>query len=126
MATNYQRGRQFEYRSRDKALKLGASYVMRAASSKGAADLIVLWPAARIEYVPNKGGQLFPIRVERFKGDVWLVQCKRDGKLPRAEREELIRLAEETGAIPVLARVPKAGRGVEFTHVKTKETLGNT
>jgi hypothetical protein len=103
VATNYQRGRQFEYRARDKALKLGASYVMRAASSKGAADLIVLWP----------------LDVLKSYVDAWLVQCKRDGKLPKAEREELLRLAGETGAIPVLARVPKSGRGVEFINLNS-------
>lgn len=111
MATNYQRGRQFEYRARDKALKLGASYVMRAASSKGAADLIVLWPS-RVMETP-KGVAYVPT--------VWLVQCKRDGKLPKLEREDLLALGVETQAIPVLARVPKAGRGVEFIDLRTGE-----
>lgn len=102
--TNYQRGRQFEYRTRDKLLKSGAVYVMRAASSKGAADLIALWP---------------------MKGfsDAWLVQCKRDGKLPKAERETLLDIAGQTGTIAVLARVPKSGRGVEFVDLYNKETL---
>lgn len=111
MATNYQRGRQFEYRARDKALKLGASYVMRAASSKGAADLIVLWPRPWRKDTPN------------YVSPVWLVQAKRDGKLPKAEREELLRLADETGALPVLARVPQSGRGVEFIDIITKEQI---
>lgn len=106
MATNYARGRAFEYRARDKALKQGAVYVMRAASSKGAADLIVLWPFT------NGGGV-----------DIWLVQSKRDGKLPRAERETLLDIAGATGAIPVLARVPKTGRGVEFINLDTQEVL---
>lgn len=99
--TNYQRGRQFEYRTRDKLLKLGAVYVMRAAQSKGAADLIAL----------------FPDRV------VHLVQCKRDGKLPKAERQELLRIASETGAVAVLARIPKSGRGVEFINLQTEEVM---
>ncbi len=112
--TNYQRGRQFEYRSRDKALKQGAIYVMRAASSKGAADLIVLWPV--IEYMDDMGW-------DAEKPRVWLIQCKRDGRLPKAEREELLRLAGETGASPVLARVPKSGRGVEFINLTTQEAI---
>ncbi len=114
--TNYQRGRQFEYRSRDKALKLGAVYVMRAASSKGAADLIVLWPRTK----------RFVFEVDatyRVLKPAWLVQCKRDGRLPKAEREELLRLGEETGARPVLARVPKSGRGVEFIDLTTQEAI---
>lgn len=121
MATNYQRGRQFEYRARDKALKRGAAYVMRAASSKGAADLIVLWPAWDDVYDGDRSGE--PLRIVKRARRPWLVQCKRDGKLPKAEREELLRLSEETGAIPVLARVPKAGRGVEFIDLRTKESL---
>lgn len=115
MAINYQRGRQFEYRARDKALKLGASYVMRAASSKGAADLIVLWPAPFPELTVATGN---PLGLT-VPGATWLVQCKRDGKLPKAEREELLRLAGETGATPVLARVPKSGRGVEFINLNS-------
>lgn len=39
MPTNYQRGRAFEYRARDALLKRGAAFVIRAAQSKGAADL---------------------------------------------------------------------------------------
>lgn len=116
MATNYQRGRQFEYRARDKALKLGAVYVMRAASSKGAADLIVLWTFSVLEAGYARKTYVVP-------SPAWLVQCKRDGKLPKAEREELLRLAGETRAIPVLARVPKSGRGVEFINLNTMEAL---
>ena len=104
--TNYQRGRQFEYRARDKALKMGASYVMRAASSKGAADLIVIWPAQWVH--PQRVG------VDTPHLHVWLVQCKRDGRLPKSEREELVALGFETGAIPMLAKTGKNGRGVEF------------
>lgn len=113
--TNYQRGRQFEYRTRDRLLKFGAVYVMRAASSKGAADLIALWP------VRTYLGNLY----EAAQGVTppWLVQCKRDGKLPRLERETLIDIAGQTGAVPVLARVPKSGRGVEFIDLNTKESL---
>lgn len=119
MATNYQRGRAFEYRARDKALKLGAEYVMRAASSKGAADLIVLWPKRMQEPITDE----WSVWVERTFGKTWVVQCKRDGRLPKAEREQLIEIAERTGAVPVLARVPKSGRGVEFINLNTMEAL---
>ena len=46
MPTNYQRGRQFEYRTRNKLIDMGAVYVMRAAQSKGKVDLLALWPEA--------------------------------------------------------------------------------
>ena len=117
-SSNYVRGRQFEYRTRDKLLKSGAVYVMRAASSKGAADLIALWPRSWVHLD-------YPYAEPRFNvpAPAWLVQCKRDGKLPRLERETLIDLAEKSAARPVLARVPKSGRGVEFIDLNTKETL---
>lgn len=110
--TNYQRGRAFEYRTRDKLLKLGAVYVMRAAQSKGAADLIALWPG----YHPLPDWDI-------VASHPWLVQCKRDGKLPKAERQELLRIASETGASAVLARIPKSGRGVEFINLQTEEVM---
>lgn len=106
VATNYERGRAFEYRARDKALKRGAVYVMRAASSKGAADLIVLWRDLG-ERIPH----------------VWVVQCKRDGRLPLNEMEELLRIAEETGATPVLAQAGPNGRGVIFIDLNTRREL---
>lgn len=122
MATNYQRGRQFEYRARDKALKRGAVYVMRAASSKGAADLIVLWPPLiAVRLVEKDSG--FSYEMNERVPQAWLVQCKRDGKLPKTERETLLDIAGQTGATPVLARVPKAGRGVEFINLTTMEEL---
>lgn len=118
MATNYQRGRQFEYRARDKALKRGAVYVMRAASSKGAADLIVLWPQiATIRELKNG------VKETPFNGTTWLVQCKRDGRLPLNELEELLRIAEETGATPVLAQTGPNGRGVIFIDLNTRKEL---
>jgi len=106
VATNYERGRAFEYRARDKALKMGAVYVMRAAQSKGKADLFVLW------HEDWYGGT-----------QVWLVQCKRDGRLPRAEREAILAIAAHTGVTPVLAKTGKNGRGVEFINLHTNEEI---
>jgi hypothetical protein len=76
---------------------------MRAASSKGAADLIVLWP-------PEYSRRFTPA----MRASVWLVQCKRDGKLPKQEREALLDIGERTGARPVLAKTGDNGRGVVF------------
>lgn len=106
LPTNYQRGRAFEYRTRDALLKRGAVYVMRAAQSKGKVDLLALWPGDD----PLAEGEVFPNRP-------WLVQCKRDGRLPKEEAAELIRIAIETGAIPMLAKAGKNGRGVEFINL---------
>ena len=68
---NYKRGREFEYKTRDHLInEMGAVYVMRAAQSKGAADLIALFTGnGKVNYPGAR---------------VYLVQCKRDGKLPRA------------------------------------------
>lgn len=120
MATNYQRGRQFEYRTRDAALKRGAVYVMRAASSKGAADLIVLWPRAEAYDVIGPG---LSVPVDAELTPPWLVQCKRDGRLPLNELEELLRIAEETGTTPVLAQTGPKGRGVVFIDLNTRREL---
>lgn len=103
MATNYQRGRDFEYRTRNKLLEMGAVYVMRAAQSKGKVDLMALFPDLG-EWIPY----------------VWIVQCKRDGRLPVAEAAELIRIANETGAVPYLAKAGKNGRGVEFINLRNE------
>lgn len=111
MATNYQRGRAFEYRTRDKLKKDGAVYVMRAAQSKGIADLLVLWPWN--DYTcPDCGSGL---------EEPWLVQCKRDGRLPAREEIELVSVAEAAGAKAVLAKTGKNGRGVEFIHLPRQE-----
>lgn len=102
MATNYQRGRAFEYRTRDAALKRGACYIIRAAQSKGLADLAVFWPRD----VP------------------WLVQCKLDGRFTRKERDGMKWLSNICAtAIPVFAKPGPKNRGVIFTHAVTGEVL---
>jgi hypothetical protein len=99
---NYKRGREFEYKTRDYLLKeMDAVYVMRAAQSKGAADLIALFP-----------------RRDHGHPSVFLVQCKRDGKLPRAERDKLCALARETGTVPVHAFQGPRGTPVVIELIK--------
>lgn len=105
MATNYDRGRAFEYRVRDELVKLGAVTVVRSAGSKGKIDLLALFPALD-SYL------LWPT-----PGDVWMVQCKRDGKLPAAERDALLDYAERTGHFAYLATTGLNGRGVELTPI---------
>lgn len=102
MATNYERGRAFEYRVRDQLYAMGALIVVRAAGSKTKADLVAIFPALHsyMEWPPEP--------------EVWLVQCKRDGNLPAAEREELTRIATEANVSAYHAHTGPNGRGVEF------------
>ena len=111
MATNYQRGRAFEYRTRDKLLDMGAVYVMRAAQSKGKVDLLALWHGKW----QSNGDAVPPIAKT---GPPWIVQCKRDGRLPAAEKLALLEIAEQTGAIPILAKTERNGRGVLFQDLR--------
>lgn len=117
MASNYTRGRAFEYRTRDALKKRGAAYIMRAAQSKGIADLLALWPPS-----PPLVGYPYPVP------HVWAVQCKYSihggGYLPGKDAIELVALAELTGALPVFARPGKNGRGVEFTNLYSGEPIG--
>jgi len=120
VATNYQRGRAFEYRTRDKLLKLGAVYVMRAAQSKGKVDLLALFPASTTWDCWND----VP---DGLAPDMWLVQCKYSihggGRLSPGEGADLVELAAQTGGVPVFARPGKNGRGVEFINLMTKEAM---
>jgi len=91
---------------------------MRAASSKGAADLIALWPKLPVADIVTAD---WFIQETLVASRVWLVQCKRDGKLPKLERIVLKQLAEKTGATPVLAKTGPNGRGVKFVLLNEQE-----
>jgi hypothetical protein len=118
--TNYQRGRAFEYRVRNKLKKNGAAYVMRAAQSKGIVDLLALWP---LEESGVYGETRF-----RTRRHPWLVQAKYSvkggGTISPADRAKLIALADATGAVPVTAMPGKNGRGIEFINLHTKGIIG--
>jgi hypothetical protein len=92
---------------------------MRAAQSKGIADLLVLWP---------REGLIAQSGPFQYGEPPWLIQAKYSikggGYLPGREEIELIALAELTGALPVFARPGKNGRGVEFINLYTKEPIG--
>lgn len=77
--TNYDRGRAFEYATRDKLIADGY-WVMRAAGSKGKVDILAI----------KDGHTLF-------------VQCKADGKCSPAERVELLRIAALIDGLPLVA-----------------------
>ena len=76
--TPYRRGRWFEWRVRD-YFKDKGYYVLRSPQSRGPADLVAI-----------------------EKGEVLLIQCKIWGYMSLRQKEELVRLANSIGAIPLL------------------------
>lgn len=87
--TMYRIGRAFEYRVRD-ALKMAGYFVTRSPASKSPIDLVAV-----------------------RAGSIAFIQCKRSPQLGVVEWNQIFALAETTGAIPVLATMPKA-RGMEL------------
>ena len=83
--TNYEDGRRFEWATRD-ALRADGYDVLRTAGSKSKVDLVGI-----------KAGQLL------------LVQCKRSGVCPPAERAALVELAAAVDALPIVAWKPTRG-----------------
>lgn len=127
MATNYARGRAFEYRVRDRLKKDGAAYVMRAAQSKGIVDLLALWPMPVPLTQTDADGRVV---WQGWPPDEppWLVQVKysitgKGGRLSAHDEIELVAVADATGGIPVLATQGPKGRGVVFTNLRTKEQI---
>lgn len=112
--TNYGRGADFERRARDDLYAKGALLVVRAAGSHGKADLVALFPAEDLDYEIDCPIVTVP--------NVWLVQVKKDGKIPLDEREALIEIARATGTTPVIAW-HDIGIGVTFVDAETKEEL---
>jgi Holliday junction resolvase len=99
VVTNGQRGADFERRcGRD--LKAAGWYVVRAAGSHGEADLLAL-----------------------KLGRVWLVQCKRSGRLDPPEWNALCQLAEELGAVAVLAAPHRTNRRATFHQLTGRKVL---
>jgi hypothetical protein len=100
----YRAGRDLEYAARN-YLQVNGYIVVRAASSKGIADLVAL-----------------------KLGETLLVQCKTGGALGPAERYELYGSAVLVGAVPLLARwvkpSPSAAREVWFTELISSERDG--
>ena len=76
---NYEIGRRFEYRVQNFFRKYGY-YVIRAYASKGLLDLIAIPPATSDPTWYN-----FPLGI----------QCKKNGYVPKAEREKLLENAKK-------------------------------
>lgn len=81
---------------------------MRAAQSKGAADLAAFWP---FENWP--GREL-----------AWLVQAKTGtARMSKQAKKEFVQLALDTGTRAVLAEPGKNGRGVKLTDLHTEKEI---
>lgn len=97
--TQYARGADFERKVRDELMHdYEAVYVTRSAGSRGIVDLVAFFQATdlQIEVEENEYEMV-------ASPEVWLVQCKRDGRINDEDRELLLSLAAETGCTPVLA-----------------------
>lgn len=107
--TQYARGADLERKARDELIHdHGAAYVVRSAGSRGIVDLVAFFQASDFE---DDREQTWAVP------SVWLIQCKRDGKLTAEDHELLTSLAAETGCTPVLAfpvNLPNRKIGVEF------------
>lgn len=87
-------GRAREYRVRDAMVELGWTQIMRAAASKGAADLFLGHPI--------HGGALIQVGTA-------------NKSLGPADRERFVTAADLTGALPILATATRAG--ITYWHV---------
>ena len=106
--SNYTRGRAFEYRVRNKLLASGAVYVMRAAQSKGKADLAAFWPSK------DWPSHAWP----------WLLQCKTGtARMSNKEKRDFVQLALDTDTLAVLAEPGKNGRGIKLTDLHTQKEI---
>jgi Holliday junction resolvase len=95
----YRSGKRFEDRAGLDLLANGY-FVVRAGGSRGVADLVAVKP-----------------------GQVLLVQCKTDGKLPPEPWNALFDAAAGCGAVPVLAARPKPGT-VEYWRLERRKDGG--
>lgn len=92
-AIQYRRGYDFEVRTRKKLETMGFEAI-RSPGSKTPAD----------------------IRAFCREGKVY-VQCKRSGSMRPAEWNAFLDYCEDAGALPVLAKPGRNGRGVEFYRI---------
>lgn len=113
---NYNNGRAFEYRVRDYLYEQGAVQVIRAAGSHTKIDLTAFFPAMEggVLLDPldswDDNPAVMPVKIPC----VWMVQCKRDGRITKAEREEVRRIAHESGAQPYVFMTGPNGRGIDY------------
>jgi len=123
---NYARGADFERKARDHFLHdKDATYVVRSAGSRGIVDLVVFFQAEdAVGSYQNESGYTRDHVIA--SPVVWLVQCKRDGKISDEDRELLCSLAAEVGAVPILAWPVKVGNRVYVESEQVSENVNAT
>jgi len=97
--TNYHRGRNFEYRVK-KYLEEKGYFVVRSAGSHGIFDLIAI---EKLDY---------GVSYDNF---VYGIQCRVDGKVKKEEIEEMKKIYENFGIIPIIAF--RDGKKLAFKNV---------
>lgn len=119
MTTKYRKGYRFEDVVRKKLEKEGY-YVVRSSGSKGVFDLIAFPPAWHVccpdcgskqieEIKPNWGicynceSNFYMIPKSLTDGKIMGIQCKVQGRITKAQKEELIITAKRYGIYPYLA-----------------------
>lgn len=103
----YQRGAAFERKVLKELIECGF-FGIRAAGSHSPADLMVSKCVGNQEV--------------GFEADVFLVQCKTNGKISEKEAEKLELAADTAYAEPIIAYRPKCG-GVAFKMLDGEEWL---
>ena len=101
MSSEYIRGRRFEYRVK-RLLEKHGYRVVRAASSKGPADLVAF-----------------------RKVELLLVQCKIGDWHTREDWNELVAIARETGAVPIFAQAKNRKTNLWIMERKTGKRRRN-
>ena len=97
---NYEAGRQFEYRCMRELRKKGRYVVTRAAGSHGPIDI-------------------WAVGVEPGTHRLLLIQCKKTGKLPLAERNIIVRVAEIAGGLPIMTYCEKGTGRIVWNRLHT-------
>ena len=104
---HYVKGRSFEYKVRNYLLDRGY-WVIRAAGSKGCADLVALAPA-------------------HYTHRILLVSCKTTGIVPSIEKNELYTTAVRVDALPIIAEPqPLKGSEIKFSRLREHKVCGLT
>ena len=106
MATNYQRGADFE-RTVAKDIESHGYVTVRSAGSHSPADLL----AARSTLLSALYGY----------SEVVAVQCKRDGRLDPDEWNEFWEWCRKGGAIPILASKGPRGSGIIYRRLTSRK-----
>lgn len=117
---NYVKGRNFEYRVRNKFLAAGWPYVKRNWGSKGIADIVAIKPVTKF-FDPDRSYQYedyTPCSI------VAQIQCKcyfvnASKALSKKDKAELVRYAQDHGAYPIFAY--NIGKKIRLVNLSTNK-----